>query len=331
MSTNFSLEARYFHPNLKLLSNSSTDLLHNCARKYQLYKLTDQQGFEETVETVHTDFGSIVGIGCQEYLVSRDYNKAVMLMLCSWKNMLDESAGEKDKKTFWHSLIALDAFTTERDSVLDEWIVPVFYNSETISNEAATELGFCIDCDDGFSYRGKLDALLRSTRTGEFAVLDFKTTGSSNTHEAQWKNRSQGLGYSLVVDAIAASLPPSEEYDGNVVENYLVMYWQYKSKSMEWEEFRFNKSHSQRAVFIRELLMDKQLITTYQEADFFPMNGSNCYSFFRPCKYFDICQLSDRNLIGPLEAVAIKKDKLGEYLFQFSLDDLITALLEKEV
>ena len=304
------------HPNLKLLSNSSEAILNACPRLFELDRLTPR-GPEEA--DVHTDFGKVVGVGVQDYLVRGDKDQAIIKMFSYWKGELDEDADSDApaaKKTFWHALYALDKFISFRETALGQYKVVEF------NHEPAIELGFIIDCGEGFKYRGKLDALLWSTSASRYSVFDCKTTGSKRTHDAMFKHSGQGLGYSLVVDAIA--------HAGGFVNDsgYEVIYGLYKTPAYEWEQFRFLKSHTQRALWIKQLLISMKHIAEYAEEGFFPMHGESCYRFYKPCKFFDLCEMSNTNLVG--DSPEVKVDKEEDYPFKFSLDEIIEAQLAKQ-
>lgn len=306
------------HPNLKRLSHSAETLLHACPRLYELDRLSPKR--EEDDGDVHTDFGKIVGIGIQDFLVHKDKDRAAFKMFLEWKKDLDRDEqgvyGNEVKKSFYHALYALDKFLTFKDTALTNYEVVHF------NGQPATELGFIIDCGDGFIYRGKLDALLVNRISGSYAVFDCKTTGAKRTHDAMFKNSGQGLGYSLVVDAIANSLENLQD------KSYEIIYALYKTNSYEWESFRFSKSHTQRAVWIKQILMDMRHIAEYAEEGFFPMYGENCFKFFKPCKFFDICEMSNEVLVG--KEPEIKEDKEEDYKFRFDLNEVIEAQLAKQ-
>lgn len=303
----------FIHPNLKLLSHSSQVVLHSCGRKFFLYRLLNPK-IAPREEDIHTDFGKLVGYGTQLIFMKKHH---YIPMFAAWHQDLEEDLESSRKKSFFHALHAVDKFSSEVLNVeLREYDL-VYFDTD----RPAIELGFSIDCGNGFSYRGKMDALLRHRETGEFAVWEGKTTGSNRVHEAMYKNSAQGLGYSVVVDAIAVSLG---EKPG---QNYKVIYGVYKSSQMEWELLEFRKTFTQRAMWIKTLLLDIKRIGDYVEADFFPLQGESCYDYFKPCQYFEVCEMSDKNLIGPIEEVPVidRIEEEAKYEFKFSLDEIIEA------
>lgn len=303
------------HPNLKKLSPSSVVTLHRCPRRFELDRLLEQPDLGDD-DDVHTDYGSVVGIGVQSYLVTNDYNRAAFTIFLAWTKSIDDEDGQKAKKTFWHALIALDRFVEFRKTVFNYMELAVF------DNKPAIELGFRIDCGDGFYYRGKLDAVLVNKNQRTLAVLENKTTKNKIVHEAMYKNSAQG-GYSVVLDAVAQAMGLG------VTSAWKVEYLIYKTFDMQWERLPITKTHLDRANWLRQILIDKAELISYAEGEYFPKRGESCYAFFRPCRHFDYCTLSNKILLMGKEPV-IKEDKQDEYQFHFSLVDLIDSQLRRQ-
>lgn len=303
------------HPNLQKSSHSSSVLQHKCPRKFELYKLgllnkTDDDGDE------HLEFGTIVGLGSQEYFVSADKQKAYMSMLLAQKKSIEDDTGERNKKTFWYALNAIDKFTTFRNTDLSR------YSVATFEGKPASELGFDIDCGNGNHFRGFLDLLLVDNYLSELIPFEGKTTKFHTVHEAVYKNSGQALGYSLITDAVARSIGME------VKPSFDVIYAIYKSGKMEWEQQKFRKSHSQRASWLRNLIIDFSQVQQFAEMEYFPMHGENCYDFFKPCGAFGICELSNESLLDGKEPEEVKDDP-AKYQFHFSLEEIISSQFEK--
>lgn len=315
MSTTNTLSS-YIHPNLKLLSHSSRVLLHKCPRKYQLYKLLEK----EREDTLDTAFGNAVGAGIQEYMHTGKASAAYIAAFRAWKLDLLEEDQKGKKKTFFHALIAVDKFMVQwNDGDLKD------YELVYVDDKPAIELGFQIEFDDGFTDRGFLDALLRHRYSNELIVYEGKTTGSWQSSEAEYKNSSQHIGYSVVIDAVAAQIGSSEQSSYKVLTNI------YKSTAMEWNLLEFTKTYVARALWIRSILLDIKHILEFVEEDYFPMHGESCNDFFKPCQYFDICQMSNKVLLGgkKIEEIPAKVEAEDKYVFKLTLDQLIEAQLAR--
>lgn len=315
------------HPNLKLLSHSSSLLLHACPRKYELYKLAekkDNQQGRNLEDTVHLDFGDVVGQGAQEFLITNNLNRAIMTTLLAWPNAIDDDTGAKARKTFWHAVNAVEAFTGFRNTALSGYDLVYFDAVDEDGNtykKPATELGFVIDLGNGFSYRGFLDALLIHRMRQELTPFECKTTKDGRPHEAAYKNQGQTLGYSLIVDSIAKKL--GVEVSSSFNSYYAV----YTTFGYEWVPMIFKKSHLDRALWIKNVMIDMAHITHYAEMNYFPQHGESCRDFGSVCERFGFCHMSNTSLVGP--APAVKKDDESKYQFRFHIDELIQDQLER--
>lgn len=304
---------------LKQTSHSSCETLYSCPRRYELDKLLANP--EDTTATF--DFGKAVGAGVQKWLETGDLDAAVWEVFQFWSLDLDDESEIKKKKTFWFAVAAVDSFRMMQLGPLKDWELMSF------RGKPAVELSFRIDLGDGFFYRGYLDAALRHKTKKSLAVLECKTSGFNEPNEASYKNSNQGVGYSLILDSIA-ELAGIEEGP-----TYNVFYPVYSTPSMGWEWMQFAKSYTQRADFIQSLLMDKQVIQMYLDSGKFPKHGSSCFNFFRVCKHYDICDMSNMFLCrtdagneNALREVS-KKDAETGYDFEFTLDELIAAQLRR--
>lgn len=305
------------HPNLLQMSHSSDVLLHACPRRYELYKLSPRADEEENVDTI---FGHAVGFGVQRYFETNDRDRSILATYLSWSASFDDTQDRNPKKTLWHAINAVDTFRGVRNTYFGQYELAYF------DGKPATELGFSIDLGDGCFYRGFLDVLLRHRLSGEFGVEENKTTKFRTINEAQYRNSGQALGYSIIIDAVAAKLGIS------ISEAYKVHYAIWKSAGGdtgrgEWEMMPFEKNHTSRALWIKNLLIDKAHIMEYASDGYFPMHGESCYGFFRVCPYFGICEMSNRALVG--ETVPVKYEPDDKYQFKFKLEDVIAAQLAR--
>jgi hypothetical protein len=306
---------------LKLLSHSSDELLNDCTRKYEIQKLRSRFGAMEWSEgDFHLDFGSIVGIGIQEYMKNKSFDEAYWKMFTSWKSSIDTDEGEEKRKTFWHSLIAIDKFKMFLETEMRG------YDLVSFDNQPSIELGFIIDCGDGFVYRGFLDMLLWNSLSEELVPWEGKTSGGyTEPNEAEYRNKGQHKGYKLIIDAISRRL------NLPIVNSYDTLYGVYKPMKEEWFQFRFSTSNVTLARWLKGLLIQKERILMMAESNFFPINGSSCYKYYKPCKYFGTCEADDRILFGAnWEKIEPRvEDESKKYQFHFKLDELIDTLLEK--
>jgi len=295
---------------IRQLSYSSLLTLHSCPRKFQLYRLRTTYRAEEDIKsTITFAFGHVVGEGIQLALEGKSQEQVIFQMFLGWHTDLF-AEDLKGKKSFWEACNALRRFyNLQSNGFLQEYEL-VYYNGKP-----ACELSFSINFPDGYRLRGFVDAVLKHKESGKVMVLECKTTGSATVNPATYKNSAQAIGYSIVLDAIFPDL-----------SSYEVLYLIYNTKSGEYLPIPFQKTYLQRALWIRELLLDIETIKMYEEAEVYPMHGESCYSFFRECEYLNVCQLSTEYLTKP--CTPEQEDKT-DYQVTLTLDDLLTTQLEK--
>lgn len=275
---------------LQRLSYSSLLELHRCPRSYQLSKLQSvatpiEDEEAETIQSITFAFGHAVGTGIQLILEGSSLPETIFRTLLAWPcDPLD--VDEKRKKSLFHAIAALEQFASFRfTGYLRD------YELVSYAGKPATEFAFYVHLPSGYKLRGFVDAVLIHRITGKVLVLENKTTWFNEVHAAQYKNSSQAIGYSLILDRI---FPEISSYD--------VLYLIYKSSAMEFEAMPFTKTYLARAQWLQELLFDTQDISRYEEAGIYPMRGENCRAFNHDCKFFGTCTLNTAFLAKPLSA-----------------------------
>ena len=305
-------------PRKKLLSYSFETLLHRCPRKYELTRIRATE--DETNPTARMNqnltfaFGHIVGSGIQDVMMDKPYDTVVFNMFLAFHaDLLDRN--DKQVKSFWHAMAAIDKLIHLREQGFLSDYELVYYKGQP-----AIELSFLINMPDGFKMRGSIDGILRHRETGKVLVLECKTS-SWGLNPALFKNSSQALGYSVVVDII---FPEVSGYD--------VLYLVYLTKDMEYEQLHFSKSHAQKAEWIQDLLLNIETIKLYEIAGHYPKFGHSCYDFFRECEFFQTCGLNTKFLITPqskLDNSETNSTYTGEYTITLTLLDLIDGQIGK--
>lgn len=305
-------------PRIKLMSYSSCLKLHGCPRRYQLYKYRAMENpMDTTLQQIGFDFGHVVGQGFQDVLEHKSEQEVMFRAFMMWSQdiFLED---KKAKKSFWRALVAIKQFIALREhGYLKE------YELMSYEGKPATELGFRIIMSDGFEYRGFVDAVLRHIDTGAIIVLEGKTTKYSTIDPAQFKNSAQAVGYSVVLDFISPGLT-----------DYTVLYLVYSSTIQEYTELPFAKTFTQRAHWLRNLLLDKIAVENYANyGDSFPMYGENCYSYFRACEYISLCNMDTNKIADPLYQSDLDRITEDNKKYQFTLkfEDLVQAQLEKQL
>lgn len=288
-------------PRYTLLSYSSLLTLHECPRKFQLMKL-GVGATDDPSTSVTFAYGHAVGAGAALYLVTRNLDAAIWEAFLAW-DVDFEAVNEKQKKSFPYVVLALEIFAQSQE----------FDDMEVVSYEGmpALELSFKVTFPGElaeFSMRGFLDALLREQDTGQLFVFEHKTSSGNYVNPVGYKNSSQGVGYSVIVDKIA---PEASSYE--------IKYSIYMTKLFRYEHFNFLKSKFQKAMWIRDIFHDISQIEYYVKMEgnygHWPMRGESCVSFGRPCQYLDICELKTENLMKPCTASSIKDHVDAQFVF----------------
>lgn len=312
------LPAEYngFDPRLKLLSYSSNLLLHKCPRKYQLYKLKAVEDLEDPLSAANQNltfaFGHVVGEGIQDVLDGLSEEAIIWRMFLGFHASL-EDRNDKQNKSFYLAVTAIQRFISLRNNgFLDDYEL-LFYQGKP-----AKELSFRIHLPDGFKYRGSVDAVLRHKVTGKILVLECKTSSSNTLHATTYKNSSQAVGYSVVLDVIAPD-----------VSSYEVLYLVYLTKDMAYETLKFTKTYLQRATWIQELLLDVETVKLYENTGVYPMRGESCMDFYRDCEYLNQCNLSTHLITAPFTPASVVDDK--SYDIELTLDQIIEAQMNKVI
>jgi|SRR6188768_1139078 len=298
------------------LSYSSRNTLKKCARRFQLYRLNSKEEKQDDggIQSLTFAYGHAVGLGVQGVFEGKSFGQIAWEMFLQWDVEL-LAVDTKRNKSFFGALHAVRQMVSARENgFLDDYEL-VFYEGKP-----ACELSFLIRLPDGFVYRGYVDLVLQHKQTGKVVVIECKTITATTVNPAQYKNSAQAIGYSIVLDALFPNLSSYEVY-------YLV----YPTKKEEWVTIPFEKSYFQRALWIRELLLDCEMIKLYEEAQVYPMNGEACFDFFRECEYLQHCTMTTKNIVEDYtEAMGAKIDEdLAKFQIQIGIQDLIDAQIKK--
>jgi len=302
-------------PRLKLLSHSSRLAMHKCPKAYQLYRLNSiNSGVVDILQGITFSYGTAVGIGIQSILEGKTESQVILDVFLAWDvDLLDSNP--KQKKSIWEAIFAAQRFFNVRLTHTLKDYELVYYKGKP-----AVELGFKIQLDNGYSYRGFLDAVLQHKVTKEALVLESKTS-SIKPDSAQYKNSGQAIGYSIVLDTLFPEL-----------SSYKVLYMIYYTKAREYVEMPFTKTLLQRALWLQDLLLDVDKLKLYEEYNSYPMHGESCFNFFKPCEYIGLCTLSLDRLIKPITAhnwQKLEDNEAEAYDFTVDFYDLVTDQIKK--
>lgn len=302
-------------PRLQRLSYSGRLSLHACNRRFQLEKLQADKPEQDIKTSVTFAFGHAMGEGIQQYLIARSNGSVDPLAIAIWKmflawdcDLLEEN--EKQKKSFLRAVSAVMHF---HEIVQDGFVVSE-YEVAYFDGKPAAELSFRIDLGDGFSYRGYVDLVLRHRVSGEYLILEIKTTSANWINQNTYKNSAQAIGYSVVLDKIAPG-----------VSSYSVQYLAWMTKQEQFEAFSFPKTFRQRVQWLQHLIWDKKqimdMVSFYGNDGVWQTMGESCTAYNRDCDYMDMCTMDTERLTSPLTENQLVESK--EYQFEFTIEELV--------
>lgn len=300
-------------PRLQNLSYSTVLNLHSCPRRFQLDKLQSQreeQADPNSYQAITFGYGHMVGLGIQLAMEGKTEQEIIWQLFLGWEpDLFAENI--KQAKSFWLAVTAVQQFLAMRASgYLAE------YELVQYKGKPACELSFRVTFPDGFKYRGFVDVVLQHRTTGEVVVLELKTSSALSLNPATYKNSLQALSYSMVIDTIFPAL-----------SSFQVLYLVYTTKTREYHHLQFPKNAMQKALAIRELMLDIETIKMYHAEDVFPMRGESCFNFYRECNYLNLCTLSTSHLTEPYNPET--DAKIEEFQIELTLVDLINSQLKK--
>jgi hypothetical protein len=299
------------HSQLKpihFLSYSSRLTLHACPKKLQI----DKHGPEGLKESnVTFAFGHAVGAGIQAVLCGKTWEQVLLAMFFEWDVDL-LARDEKPQKSFWEAVWAVEKFKVYGQVLSRDWEVAMF------NGIPAVELSCKVDLQNGFYFRLYVDVVLQHKTSKQLLVVECKTTAANVVREETYKNSDQGLGYSIITDLIDNSHP-----------SYNILYIVYQTKDREWLDFTFPKSRLDKAKWIKGIIHDCRQLQGFIDDNFFPMRGESCLEYFRPCRYYGMCEMSDlANLASPAALQRKVDAELEEkYMFEFTLEEIINKQL----
>lgn len=305
----------------KRLSYSSILTFHKCPRKFFL----ERHQISRDEKSIHLSYGSAIGVGLQEVMKGSSQQDIIFAAFLAWDMDLDEE-DIKSKKSFWDAIHAINQFASET------WPAMKRSGWELLRlNEKATdEFGFKIKLPYGFYLIGYIDAILLNKKYNEMRVLEVKTTKYNNVHEALYSNSWQGIGYTLVLDELAAC----GKMDS--FASLEVLYLVFKSTSKEFELFPFKKFPTTKAEWLHNMYREIEAIKACEDAEYWPKYGESCwdYASFKPCAFYGVCDMSPTSLFLKSEEafnmLALEKEiQAQESCFNMDAGNIISRRLQE--
>lgn len=308
---------------IHFVSYSSLNTDHSCPKKFELDKMGPAQ---PEFENINFAYGHALGAGIQELFTSGNLKQAYYKAFLAW-NMDILASGDpftqgsffKQKNSFPWVIEALKKFYGSYLVLKNKWKLFHYFDEKTREPKPAVELSARVEFPNGYVYRIFIDMVLQNIETEELLVLELKSDGGNYKQPEKYANSNQALSYSVILDRIQP---------GNA--SFVVWYAVYYKQLDDWEFYDFPKSRLQKANWIRTVLYDTNNIETCRTAHFFPKQGESCIDYGRPCRYYGICDLSERALYASEQTLEerVDKEEKKEYTYRFTLDEIIDQQLE---
>ena len=302
-------------------SYSSFGMLGSCPRKYAKYKIyPDNELYRD--ESAALSQGRAVGHGYACWLETGNKDLA---MLETWRHfyppLIDNVRDITKACIIVQKLAEFD---------MQGWQLAV------LNGKPCTETSFAIKLSDEVLYEdgsirypaiyfvGFLDAILQHSRSFDLLPLELKTTTLTANIRENFMNSSQGNGYGLVLDKIAAMIgrPVGLNYDIQymVAQAHRAVADQYNPTIHFGNKFRFTKTISDRLEWLIDLKLTQGRILNYLDMDMFPRNGSSCLNYNKLCPFSGVCNLTNTQ---PPAWEQGRDPDLVTYDFYFDVEELI--------
>jgi hypothetical protein len=270
--------------NVLELSHSSVMSFRSCPRKLEFPKF---HGVFSSDESLPAEVGKALHAGYQNFVSTKNKDAAIWAMMAAYPVHL--CSNPKDPRSIEACLSTMEhLFNTQ------------IFNSAEIAKiktpdgqvKPAIEVPFLIkfpnlwlDAEKTIQivYRGYIDMIIYDFFTGEYGVVDIKTTRTWSTDlTAKFQFDEQCFPYALVLERVL----------GKPIELLQVKYWSiYVDIAKPHDQiYPFSKSYDEVRDWARGLLIDIELMRSFYRMQFFPRHGNSCYTFNSPCRYFNVCQ-----------------------------------------
>lgn len=275
------------------ISHSSRGLLHSCARKFEFQKMYEHPKNDESIAA---EAGNALHRGFQHYLVHRDEERAIVEFALNYPlHLCDNPMHDRSLEACYYTLEAMisEASMWQYDlatvNCLDGVVRPaveVPFEIELVNYSLVDGQQYTV------FYTGYIDAIFFDRATGEYVVVDIKTTQRKlNDFNPVYEFSEQCVPYGLVLEYML----------GKEIRGFEVKYFSCNIDVLnpDVRMYPYHKSSQDIEDWFRGLLMDLAQLKLFIAMDWFPRNGggSSCLAFNRPCYFFDICRERNKEII----------------------------------
>lgn len=269
-----------------ILSDSSWTKLHDCPRKFELYKMIGH-GDHQFEDNLHTGSGKALHAGWQEWMTSRNRKQAIWQFMKRYPAALCKSGMQvKSMEACYSALEAMmqNKFFESRFELA--YINTPFHNTPQPAVEVPFRITFA-----GVSalstrhvpivWDGYIDAILWDTLNHRFVVVDVKTLGRDlPDYSIQFSRDSQCIPYSFILEKATGQT-------ANMLDViYFVVYIDaLAARALPYE---FHKTQVDIDEWAFDVANDIRNIKMMADIQYFTKRGKSCFGF-SPCVYHRVC------------------------------------------
>lgn len=269
------------------ISHSGLSSFASCPKKFAFRKLlvhfeNQRRGSDAT------DVGSALHEGLQEYMRSRDEDKALEIMALHHPIDLrnPEKAAQYSLEAVAHTMLhALHNQPVDSAVGITDYDL-AYFDKGTGVLEPGTEIAFLVEIELEhlmFHQRGFIDLVLRSPINGRYLAVDIKTTTPQGVRNFQTKYKWdwQVTSYGIPLNALLGEFAEFEVGIFGVVLSD-------REPATHFPTFRRQRADIESYQFY---LLDKcRQIQHYWLQGRFPRHPTACVSFNQPCYFINDCQ-----------------------------------------
>lgn len=295
-------------------SHSSRMGAKKCWKKGHFTKLYNHRRRDASIAA---EAGKAIHAAFQEWMVSKDMDKAIVRLMLEYPVEL-EHTDQHGNHTLESAYATLNALMHQYK--FSEWELAYIRCGDGVERPAI-ELPFRIRLSGvtvelngkhiPVEYIGYIDLVLRHRVTGEFKVVDIKTTRRMmKDPTAQYMYDEQCVPYAIVI----------EHALGHKITTFAVEYLMAFVDLTEpkVQSLPFQKSQQDIMAWGMSLMCDVQQLQQFMRWKWFPRNASACVNFNRVCQYFELCAVDDPDIIQKMllvdENAEVQKDDFEPWI-----------------
>jgi hypothetical protein len=304
-----------------ILSHSSRSTFRRCARQFEFSKMFGEGSKND--EMFAADVGKSLHEGFQEYLISRDEEKAILKFLIHYPHHLEFMRPE------YHYNRSLEACYITLMELINSPMADryelIHIKTQLEGNPVlpAIEVPFALEIINSpmpipVWFVGFIDAILYDKQEDIYIVNDIKTTRINvNDMSPRYEFDEQTVPYGIIL----------EQMLGRKIEHFKVSYLSAYIDLMEPKVsmYQFIKTEDHIQDWYTGLCEDIGRIANYYKKQSFrrTTNGETCFSFNRPCFFAEFCSIREAETIAKLTGGEVRKG-----LFHDDQKPWVTAQLE---